>query len=206
MKFSEFNNETNDDLYGHDEPQQKLPIREDMSMPRNPPLFSDQYGHRQTSSPLYFNPYEKSAPSLRNPLENEYNQYRVSTTAPTHFPSYNPSNQSPLSLPSGVGAMNRSAIQSPNFYLPQQQSLKMHNNNQVTELFTFDKPSHSETPSNHQPLTSDQPVSCLDVNDHIVSCPICSNYYKSYSYLYIGIIIILLIIILFLFKSLTEKR
>lgn len=204
MKFSEFNNETDDDLYGQDEPPRKLPIREDMSMPRNPPLFSDQYGHRQTSSPLYFNPYEKSAPSLRNPLENEYNQYRVSTTAPTqqNFPSYNPSNQSPLSLPGGVG-MHRSNIQTPNFYSPppqQYQSPRMQNN-QVTELFTFDKPSTSESQ-----MTSDQPVSCLQVNDHIVTCPVCSNYYKSYSYLYIAIIIILLIIILFLFKSLTEKR
>lgn len=203
MKFSEFNN---DDSYEQDMPERKLPIREDMSMPRNPPLFSDQYGHRQTSSPLYFNPYEKSATTLRNPLENEYNQYRVSTTEPTApqpFPSYNPSNQSPLSLPSGVG-MHRSTIQSPNFYVPQQPP-RMHHHNQVTELFTLDKPS-SELQNSHHPLTSDQAISCLDVNDHIVSCPICSNYYKSYSYLYIGIIIILLIIILFLFKSLTEKR
>lgn len=180
MKFSEFNNETNEDGYVHDDmPPPKMPIREDMSAPRNPPLFSDQYGHRQTSSPLYINPYEKMLPHLRNPLQNEYHQYRQSS------PPYNPSNHSLLNIPPTPSTTN--------YYSP---------NTQVTELFT--KPVSNAPP--HQPLSSDQPVSCLDVNDHIATCPLCSNYYKSYSYLYIGIIVILLIIILFLFKSLTEKR
>jgi hypothetical protein len=49
--------------------------------------------------------------------------------------------------------------------------------------------------------------SCIDVNDHITTCPICSKYYQNYTSVYIGIIILLgFIILIFLLKSILEVK
>lgn len=48
---------------------------------------------------------------------------------------------------------------------------------------------------------------CVDINDHVVNCPICSQYYQNYSSMYIGIIILLgFIILIFLLKSIMEIK
>lgn len=52
-----------------------------------------------------------------------------------------------------------------------------------------------------------QGQTCVDINDHVVNCPICSQYYQNYSSMYIGIIILLgFIILIFLLKSIMEIR
>lgn len=194
MKFSDFNNDDQDDMYDRMDPP-KLPIREDMSLPRNPPLYSDQYSYRQTSSsPLYLNPYNTKTPSTIRPSFSNHYESQQPMTSTEYY--------SPYSNRQAISSQYRSPTFLSNntdnyFHTPPTTSTP-----QVTELFTMDKPSTSD--NNY--TTSSQPISCLDVNDHIVTCPLCSNYYKSYSYLYVGIIVILLIIILFLFKSLSEKR
>lgn len=177
MKFSEFNREDEEDIFQDSNTESKLPIRHDIRTPRNPPLFSDQYAHRQTAEPLYYNPHERYVDSnhMTTPQYiNPYNQ-RELTTPPT-------STQRPM-----VSMLNPSLYQ----------------NNTLSYKTPTTIEHFNEKSSN---MSSDQPISCLEVNEHIMTCPICSNYYKSYSYLYIGIIIILLIIIMFLFKSLSEKR
>jgi hypothetical protein len=196
MKFSDFNNEEEMKSSSYGESNVKMPIREEMHLPTNPPLFSDQYGHRQTSSPLYVNPYERTS---FEPSSSSFYP-RLSTTSPT---SYYPAvtGTSYAIQPPSMSHVRQNG----NYFMSSENMREPFIKPQVTELFTIDK---APPISDHQPaspLTSTQSISCLDVNDHIVTCPICSNYYKSYSYLYIGIIIILLIIILFLFKSLSEK-
>lgn len=52
-----------------------------------------------------------------------------------------------------------------------------------------------------------QGQTCVDINDHVVNCPICSQYYQNYSSMYIGVIILLgFIILIFLLKSIMEIR
>ena len=69
----------------------------------------------------------------------------------------------------------------------------------INEAFTENTP-----PQQNRPLIMS---SCIDVNDHIVSCPICSKYYQNYTSVYIGIIILLgFIILIFLLKSILEVK
>lgn len=50
-------------------------------------------------------------------------------------------------------------------------------------------------------------LSCIDVNDHISNCPMCSKYYQNNTGIYIGIIILLsFIILVFLLKSVLEIK
>lgn len=193
VKFSEFNTDPVETNIDYDESMMNnMPIRENMNMPRNPPLYSDQYGHRQTSSPLNMNPYDNSY-HTRNTNHNGYGLFNVS---PPSFDTRNiydvHTNNNNHHIP---------YIQKP----PVTELFTMDNNK---KLSTYEKQNNTtvESYTSGPTLTSNQEISCLDVNDHIMTCPLCSNYYKSYSYLYVGIIIILLIIILFLFKSLSEKK
>lgn len=78
-----------------------------------------------------------------------------------------------------------------------------------------------QTPPSVQPPTNSTPIheafteqsprpimlSCIEVNDHIMTCPICSKYYHNYTSIYIGIIILLgFIILIFLLKSILEVK
>jgi hypothetical protein len=48
---------------------------------------------------------------------------------------------------------------------------------------------------------------CVDINDHVVNCPICSTYYQNYTTMYVGIIILLgFIILIFLLKTIMEIK
>lgn len=50
-------------------------------------------------------------------------------------------------------------------------------------------------------------ATCVDINDHIVNCPICSKYYQNHTTVYVGIIILLgFIILIFLLKSIMEVK
>lgn len=50
-------------------------------------------------------------------------------------------------------------------------------------------------------------ATCVDINDHIMNCPICSKYYQNHTTVYVGIIILLgFIILIFLLKSIMEIK
>lgn len=77
------------------------------------------------------------------------------------------------------------------------------------ENFTHDSPQDDSIPKPRLQRASNawQGQTCVDVNDHVVNCPICSQYYQNYSSMYIGIIILLgFIILIFLLKSILEIR
>jgi hypothetical protein len=79
----------------------------------------------------------------------------------------------------------------------------------LSEDFDFSSPSnHNEgmsTPPARVPRLMD--ATCVDINDHIVNCPICSKYYQNHTTVYVGIIILLgFIILIFLLKSIMEVR
>jgi hypothetical protein len=81
----------------------------------------------------------------------------------------------------------------------QQPSMYPSNSTPIQEAFTDNTP----TKERQQPIMS----SCIDVNDHIMACPICSKYYQNYTSVYIGIIILLgFIILIFLLKSILEVK
>jgi hypothetical protein len=89
-------------------------------------------------------------------------------------------------------------------YVPQTPPSMPHQQQQL-----YQPPSNS-TPI-HEAFTTEQvkPImsSCIDVNDHIMACPICSKYYQNYTSVYIGIIILLgFIILIFLLKSILEVK
>jgi hypothetical protein len=85
-------------------------------------------------------------------------------------------------------------------YQQQPPSMYPSNSTPIKEAFSENTP---------PPTTERPPImsSCIDVNDHIMACPICSKYYQNYTSVYIGIIILLgFIILIFLLKSILEVK
>lgn len=79
----------------------------------------------------------------------------------------------------------------------------------IAQAFTSAAPLQEMTPQ-QKSFRSPNPFTgqtCVDINDHVVNCPICSQYYQNYSSMYIGIIILLgFIILIFLLKSIMEIK
>lgn len=65
-------------------------------------------------------------------------------------------------------------------------------------------------PSDEQPLPENtyEPhrVYCIDVCNHIVSCPLCSKFYSTDKSMYILAIVLISIICIILIKKLVEKQ
>ncbi len=58
-----------------------------------------------------------------------------------------------------------------------------------------------------QPMfESSSGLSCMDVAQHVKSCPICTHYYGNNSMIYIIIIFVLVLILLFLLKHLIDRK
>jgi len=98
--------------------------------------------------------------------------------------------------------MNENNIET--FSPPPRQQLEL-NTHSITPIQQALSPPPSPSPrrENYNPFGQ----TCVDINDHIVNCPICSQYYKSYGSMYVGIIILLgFIILIFLLKSIMEIK
>jgi hypothetical protein len=60
---------------------------------------------------------------------------------------------------------------------------------------------NKEIPKSMEKYTGPPPssdINCIDCNEHINNCPLCSNYYKNNTYIYVIIICVLVAIIILL--------
>lgn len=202
VTFGEFNPEPppppqmrhHDDLYrtdayaedsSHPRPA-RYPIRQHMTQPRNPylPQMLPPYPRHDTPATMYQLPMPTtSMPSNRQPPS--YNNNKAN-----HF--YDPEEDADYSDSSAL------VVSQPPKTTPIGQAF--------SETFDMTMPEKSMTPSprmNHRLMDA----TCVDINDHIVSCPICSKYYQNHTTVYVGIIILLgFIILIFLLKSIMEVK
>lgn len=61
-----------------------------------------------------------------------------------------------------------------------------------------------EPPQQQPPMPSGPVVSCLDINGHVTTCPICSRFYNNDKTVYIIVIVVLTIICLLLLKKVLD--
>ena len=230
MTFGEFNKEHYDNNDDHPQQQQqqptqtKLPIRQHITQPRNPtsidfynplpsnpnqpallPIFARNENIQQqlyNPQPTQNNIYNE----MYNPPPQQQIQYTEMYNQPQYLEMFNSSQQQrPLQY-----NLPQRPLQTQNIYNEMYKSPTIQNkttpisyaisydddNNNIKENYNQSSPS----PSNHNHIT------CIDVNDHITNCPICSNYYKNYTMIYLSIIALLIgVIILFLLKKIWEK-
>lgn len=77
----------------------------------------------------------------------------------------------------------------------------------------FSVPSYQQNKSQYQQIPQYaklrageiNPISCVDVLEHIKNCPVCSKFYNTDKTIYLVIIIILIIMLAILLKRLLEK-
>ena len=168
-------------------PTARYPIRQHMTQPRNP------------YNPQMLPPY----PRTEMPASRYYNSPSESFMMPQPPPP-------PLTMPYAPGHMT--AMSSPHsasieYDMP---SNSTPIGKALSEDFDFSSSTtnHSEGMSMAPPRTPRlMDATCVDINDHIVNCPICSKYYQNHTTVYVGIIILLgFIILIFLLKSIMEVR
>ena len=95
--------------------------------------------------------------------------------------------RSPMNPPLPESGMNPTSYQSPPEYFSQQQS------------------EHMQQPDlQHQQKTLGNSLTCLQVHDHIQSCPICGRFFKNDNTMYIIAIVILAIICILLLKRVLD--
>ena len=173
--------------YHHQEP--KMPIRQHMTQPRNPynPQMLPPYPRTDLPSSVY--PPPMSPPPSTS-------QYTMPSHMSSHMSSHMPSNMS-SNMPLNVGFHDVSAHSTP--------IDKAFSDTSSNEGFEMSSSSPSSSTPQRTPRLMD--ATCVDINDHIVNCPICSKYYQNHGTVYVGIIILLaFIILIFLLKSIMEIR
>ena len=146
------------------------------------PYMEESYNDPYPPQPQY---QPQSKPQFSMPIRQHMPPMYQRDREPYEQPSYN---LNPTSLMPYIPQTPPSVVyQQPQLPVPS-------NSTPIHEAFTTEQP---------KPIMS----SCIDVNDHIMACPICSKYYQNYSSVYIGIIILLgFIILIFLLKSILEVK
>lgn len=99
---------------------------------------------------------------------------------PEHLNKFNKLIRNQHRVPSEAGMSTESYYQNPNY----------NTNNSVKEIQTYKMPENSPN--------------CLNVAEHVVNCPICSQFYKNDKTIYIIIISTLIIICLLLLKKILD--
>ena len=71
----------------------------------------------------------------------------------------------------------------------------------------YPPPQKNYVPQNYQSLEgyAGKEISCIEIANHIKSCPICSRFYDNDKSIYIIVIVILVIICVILFKKILEN-
>lgn len=208
MTFGEFNNDSEDKKTDNNEkimiepyqqqlrPQDmKLPIRQHITQPRNPQyvenMFANQPQQISNFPREYYNMYPSQmySPQMYPPPSYPQNPYNEK------FTMYSPNNMTTTSVVQNLTPIYSS---SQNPYQEKYASSPL----EIKKKPIISYDDEKEEFKKHEVSPSTE-MSCIDVNDHIQNCPICSNYYKNYNYIYLTIIgILIFIIILFILKNL----
>lgn len=165
----------------------RYPIRQHMTQPRNPynPQMLPPYPRHDVRHDIQGSPYMQNFQSPMMlpqppppPLRMPYPSHSAQTTPPSTLMEFDsPTNTTPIGSAFSEG---------------------------------FDESSSSSLKENTNPFSRPNRLmdaTCVDINDHIVNCPICSKYYQNHTTVYVGIIILLgFIILIFLLKSIMEVK
>lgn len=160
----------------------RYPIRQHMTQPRNPytPQMLPPYPRSDMPGSGYYNSSSSSPLMMPPPPPPPLRMPlpRNSMTTP-------PSGHVDFDTPSNATPIGM-AFSSESFDMPEKESFQQNSPSRLTKILD---------------------ATCVDINDHIVNCPICSKYYQNHTTVYVGIIILLgFIILIFLLKSIMEVR